>query len=92
MVWGLSEDSTQSCRTPPRNLYRASLGRSYGFCSTKLLSLRLTAVNPTVGSPLPTTAAAGARDAAAGDANKAATATMQIQTLQASHGRGRRAA
>jgi hypothetical protein len=34
----------------PLKLYRELAGMLYGFCSMKLLSLSLTAVNPAVGS------------------------------------------
>jgi hypothetical protein len=47
---GSSEEKTHIRRTVPSKLYRALLGMLYGFCSWKFPSLRLTAVNPAVGS------------------------------------------
>jgi hypothetical protein len=76
-AWGLSEESTHNFRTVPSKLYRDPLASLYGLCSSKLPSLRLTVVNPSVGL-----AAFGARAPRAPtrdeDANKTSRAT-QIQ-------------
>uniref|UniRef100_A0A0E0RE80 Uncharacterized protein n=1 Tax=Oryza rufipogon TaxID=4529 RepID=A0A0E0RE80_ORYRU len=47
---GRSEQSTHIRRTPSRNSYRCSGGRSYGLCSLNMSPVSSTAAKPAVGS------------------------------------------